>query len=80
MRSTKSDIFSNFFVIVFRFYCLFQRQMCKKFNDAEQVAKISRNNAELWGEQYNRYEELDNQAQHADQSSKPAAYVSIMEY
>lgn len=59
-------------------FCLFQRRMCYKLNQAQRIAKTSRKESELSKEQFNRYEELDNVAQQANKSSMAAAYVSIM--
>lgn len=63
----------KFKVAIFR---QFQRRMCYKLNEAKRIAKISRNETELSQQQFNRYEELDNEAQQANKSSMAASYVS----
>lgn len=49
--------------------------MCQFLNRAERIAKITKNHDELSDEQFNRYEELDNEAEQANKSSMATAYV-----
>lgn len=49
--------------------------MCQFLNRAKTIAKITKIHEELSDEQFNRYEELDNEAELANKSSMAAAHV-----
>lgn len=80
MKTRKPVQLSHLSDSEFRISFPLKRQMCKLFNEAERIARrISRNNTKLTDEQFDRYEELKNEATLASKSSKAAAYVSIIE-